>query len=70
MMQENRETISNTARMTEQRLKGGNVITSEGVERYFTISSGAQAIVLFAYGSGSNIRDTAREISLLQMCTK
>ena len=45
-------TISNTSIMTEQQLKGGNVKTSEGVERCFTISSAAQAIVLFIYETG------------------
>jgi hypothetical protein len=60
-----KRTMSNTGIMTEKQLKGRNVITSEGVERCFTICSVAQAIVLFAYETGSNIRDTAREISLL-----
>jgi hypothetical protein len=40
MMQENRETVSNTARMTEPQLKGRNVITLEGLEGDVAISFG------------------------------
>jgi putative phosphoribosyl transferase len=46
--------MSNTGIMTEQQLKEQHVIISEGLEGGLTIPSGAQAIVLFAHGSGSN----------------
>jgi putative phosphoribosyl transferase len=40
--------------MTEQQLKEQHVIISEGLEGDLTIPLGAQAIVLFAHGSGSS----------------
>jgi putative phosphoribosyl transferase len=40
--------------MTEQQLKERHVIISEGIEGDLTIPLGAQAIVLFAHGSGSS----------------
>lgn len=40
--------------MTEQQLKQRHVIISEGLEGDLTIPLGAQAIVLFAHGSGSS----------------
>jgi putative phosphoribosyl transferase len=40
--------------MTEQQLKERHVIISEGLEGDLTIPLGAQAIVLFAHGSGSS----------------
>jgi putative phosphoribosyl transferase len=40
--------------MTEQQLKGGNVITSEDLKGHLTFPSGAQSIFLFAHGSGSS----------------
>jgi len=46
--------MSNTGIMTEQQLKERHVIISEGLEGDLTIPSGAQAIVLFAHGSGSS----------------
>jgi putative phosphoribosyl transferase len=40
--------------MTEQQFKELNVIIPQGLEGRLTISLGAQAVVLFAHGSGSN----------------
>jgi hypothetical protein len=38
--------MSNAGTMTEEQLKECSVITSEGLEGYFTMSSGARAIAL------------------------
>jgi putative phosphoribosyl transferase len=46
--------MSNTGIMTEQQLKERHVIISEGLEGDLTIPLVAQAIVLFAHGSGSS----------------